>query len=116
MYAIVCLAAVATGVFAALAAAIWLALRIAQLRRRLATLPSHPTLEREWLERQALIGRDVAANLDLLTTGLKSLGASITHLALAVHALDRTRRFAAAATEDFLNRGLPWLRGLFARR
>jgi len=116
MYAIIGLAGVAIGILAALAAAILLALRVGRVRRQMALLPSHPILEAEWLERQALTGRNIAANLELLTVELKSLGASFAHLAFAVHALDRTRRFAAAATEELLNRSVPWLRGLFAKR
>ena len=115
-FAIAGIAAIAAGIIITIAAAIRLALRIARVRQRIAALPSHPFLETEWRERQTLIVRNLTTNLHELRAEFEALGASVARIAVAIQALDRTRRLAAAATEEMLSVGVPWLRGLFARR
>jgi hypothetical protein len=116
MFAIIGIACVILGVLATLSAAVVVALRVLRVRQRIAALPSHPLFETEWVERQTLTVHNLAANLQALNEGLETLVASIGRIVIALEALDGVRRLTAQATEDMLDRAVPWLRHLFAKK
>ena len=116
MYVMIGLTLALAGIIAAGAAATSLALRVLRMKPRVASITSHPYLEIEWRERQAETLRELGVNLAALNVQVRSLAGSVARIMLAVRSIERVRRIAAVATEEALGLGVPWLRGLFAKK